>query len=435
MVTWVWIGFLVFVLVMLALDLGVFHRHAHTIKIREALIWSGIWIGMALLFNVFIYFAYEHHLLGIGRSPDGSVRHDPVDGSLLNGHTAAIKFFTGYVIEKSLSVDNIFVIALIFAYFKIPGMYQHRVLYWGILGALMMRGVFIALGAVLIAKFHWIIYVFGLILLFTAFKLLFSSGEPDPKNNPLIRLAHRFFPITAELHGQKLVVRRDELRKDEAVQPPGEDEPECVARLPGEAPADSDCPPGQVRAGSAGDAPLVDSKSGHGTEAVPGSTKWVLTPLALALIVVEGTDLVFAVDSIPAIFAITGDAFLVFTSNVFAILGLRSLYFALAGIIDKFYYLKTALAAVLGLVGVKMLVADFLKKLPLFEGNRLSFYTLGLVALILAAGVVASILRARRHPVTEGAPPPGDAPAAPSSLPAPPPQDRAAENVVAAGPK
>jgi tellurite resistance protein TerC len=181
----------VFVLAMLALDLGVFHRHAHTIKIREALIWSGIWIALALVFNVFVYFAYENHWLGIGRAADGTVRQDPVDGSLLNGHTAAIKFFTGYVIEKSLSVDNIFVIALIFAYFKIPGMYQHRVLYWGILGALVMRGVFIALGAVLIAKFHWIIYVFGVILLFTAFKLLFSSEDPDPKNNYLIRLAHR----------------------------------------------------------------------------------------------------------------------------------------------------------------------------------------------------------------------------------------------------
>jgi tellurite resistance protein TerC len=407
MVVWVWVGFLIFVLAMLALDLGVFHRHAHTIKIREALIWSGVWIGLALLFNVFIYFAYEHHLLGIGRAHDGSVRHDPVDGTLLNGHTAAIKFFTGYVIEKSLSVDNIFVIALIFAYFKIPGMYQHRVLYWGILGALVMRGIFIALGAVLIARFHWIIYVFGVILLYTAFKLLFSSDDPDPKNNYLIRLAHKFFPITSELHGQKLVVRRDELRQDEVVQPPGDDEPECVpAKMPGDggdAATDPDCPPGQQKA----ERPATARPTG--SEVVPGKTAWVLTPLALALIVVEGTDLVFAVDSIPAIFAITGDAFLVFTSNVFAILGLRSLYFALAGIIDKFYYLKTALAIVLGLVGVKMLVADFLKKLPLFEGNRLSFITLGMVALVLGGGVLASILRARRHPVgPETVPPVGD---------------------------
>ena len=400
MVVWVWVGFLVFVLAMLALDLGVFHRHAHTIKIREALIWSGVWIGLALLFNVFVYFAYQHHLLGLGSARDGTVGVDPVDGLPLHGHTAAIKFFTGYVIEKSLSVDNIFVIALIFAYFKIPTMYQHRVLYWGILGALVMRGVFIALGAVLIAKFHWIIYVFGVILLITAFKLLFGSEDPDPKNNILIRLAHRYFPITPELHGQKLVVRRDELRKGEAVQPPGEDDPECVpARLPGEA-ADPDCPPGQERA-----ATRTSKPKGEASE-VAGKSAWVLTPLALALIVVEGTDLVFAVDSIPAIFAITGDAFLVFTSNVFAILGLRALYFALAGIIDKFYYLKTALAVVLALVGVKMLVADLLKKVEFFGGNRLSFYTLGLVALILAAGVVASIIRARRQPVSEGTVPP-----------------------------
>ena len=403
---WLWVGFLLFVLAMLALDLGVFHRHAHTIKVREALMWSAVWIGMALLFNGFVYFAYDHHLLGIGRNSTGAVATDPVDGTLLNGHTAAIKFFTGYVIEKSLSVDNIFVIALIFAYFKIPGMYQHRVLYWGILGALVMRGVFIALGAVLIARFHWIIYVFGVILLYTAFKLLFSSDDPDPKNNYLIRLAHKFFPITSELHGQKLVVRRDELRQDEAVQAPGDDEPECVpVKLPGEsgAAADPDCPPGQHKA------ERPPAARAPGPEVVPGKTAWVLTPLALALIVVEGTDLVFAVDSIPANFASTGDAFLVFTSNVFAILGLRSLYFALAGIIDKFYYLKTALAIVLGLVGIKMLVADFLKKLPLFEGNRLSFITLGMVALVLGGGVLASVLRARRHPVgPETVPPVGD---------------------------
>jgi tellurite resistance protein TerC len=379
MVLWVWVGFLVFVLAMLALDLGVFHRHAHTIKIREALIWSGVWIALALLFNVFVYFAYNHHLLELGLAGDGTVALDPVDGTPLNGHTAAIKFFTGYVIEKSLSVDNIFVIALIFAYFKIPQMYQHRVLYWGILGALVMRGIFIALGAVLIAKFHWILYVFGVILLYTAFKLLTSSEDPDPKNNILIRLAHRYFPITQELHGQKLVVRRDELREGEPLESPE------------------------------GAAPAATATKGEAAQ-VAGRTAWVLTPLALSLIVVEGTDLVFAVDSIPAIFAITGDPFLVFTSNVFAILGLRALYFALAGVLDKFYYLKTSLAIVLALVGVKMLIADFLKKLPIFEGNRLSFFTLGLVALVLGGGVIASIIRARRAPAHPDAPPPGDAP-------------------------
>jgi TerC family integral membrane protein len=228
----------------------------------------------------------------------------------------------------------------------------------------------------------------------------------------VIRLAHRFFPITSELHGQKLVVRRDELRQDEAVQPPGEDEPECGPAKDPSGAGDPDCPPGQERVARQQAAPDVTPAAPakpRGPEVVRGNTAWVLTPLALALIVVEGTDLVFAVDSIPAIFAITGDAFLVFTSNVFAILGLRSLYFALAGIIDKFYYLKTALAVVLGLVGVKMPVADFLKKLPLFEGNRLSFFTLGMVALILGVGVVASILRARRVPVgAHAVPPAGD---------------------------
>ena len=415
MEVWLWVGFLVFVLAMLALDLGVFHRHAHTIKVREALIWSAVWISLALVFNGFVYFAYEHHLLGIGQTAAGAVATDPVTGALLDGKTAAIKFFTGYVIEKSLSVDNIFVIALIFAYFKIPGMYQHRVLFWGILGALAMRGVFIALGAVLIAKFHWIIYVFGAILLYTAYKLLFSSEDPDPKNNFLIRLAHRYFPITHQLHGQKFVISRDEVGKGEEIEPPGPGEPQGAAAEP--------------QGAAAGP---VGSAARGGGAAVAGTTKWVLTPLALALIVVEGTDLVFAVDSIPAIFAITGDPFLVFTSNVFAILGLRSLYFALAGILDKFYYLKTSLAVVLALVGVKMLVADLLKKLPLFEGNRLSFFTLGIVALVLGAGIVASLIRARRVPVAPTVPPPTDpgdpaaALAARAAADAPPPGEAVA---------
>ena len=392
MEVWLWVGFLVFVLAMLALDLGVFHRHAHTIKVREALIWSAVWIGLAMVFNGFVYFAYEHHLLGIGRYEVGTVALDPVDKAPLNGHTAAIKFFTGYVIEKSLSVDNIFVIALIFAYFKIPGMYQHRVLFWGILGALLMRGAFIAAGAVLIAKFHWIIYVFGLILLFTAFKLLFGSEDPDPKNNYLIKLAHRYFPITYHLHGQKFVIRRDEVGQGEELEAPGETEPKCVPAqgdAEPEAAQDPDCPPGQVRA-----AGQKAAKSTGGAPAMPaGASKWVLTPLALALIVVEGTDLIFAVDSIPAIFAITGDPFIVFTSNVFAILGLRSLYFALAGMMDKFRYLKASLAIILALVGVKMLVAEWLKRMV---GENFNFWLLGVIGLILAAGVVASALANRR---------------------------------------
>ena len=387
MVTWMWVGFIVFVLALLALDLGVFHRKAHTVHVKEALNWSAIWISLALVFNVFIYFAYEGHWLNLGKGHGGSVAIDRIDGVPLEGHAAAVKFFTGYVIEKSLSVDNIFVMALIFAYFRIPNKYQHRVLFWGIIGALVMRGLFIWLGTELIHRFHWILYVFGAFLIYTAYKMLTADEDPNPEKNPLIRLAHKYFPITRELHGQSLIVRRDELGKDEQVEPPT-DETEGGA-----------------------------TATGAATPAMPaGNSKWVLTPLALTLIVVEGTDLVFAVDSIPAIFAITGDPFLVFTSNVFAILGLRSLYFALAGMIDLFKYLKVALAAVLALVGVKMLVADYLKRFEFFKEN-LSFVTLGMIALILGAGIVASLMRARRHPMEPHTPPP-----MPDGTPAPAPE-------------
>lgn len=367
---WVWSVFVVFVLLMLAIDLGVFHRKAHDVKLKEALIWSIVWITLALCFNVLIYFAYEGHWHGLGRY-NGQVAVDPVDGAQLNGHSAAVKFFTGYVIEKSLSVDNIFVIALIFNYFRIPNKYQHRVLYWGILGALIMRGIFIALGATLIAKFNWILYIFGGILLITAGKLLFSSEDPDPRKSFLVKFAHRYFPFTHDLHGQRFIVSRHELLPQERVHQVG----------------DADGADGESR-----------STAQPGKKSMAGNSRWVLTPLALTLIVVEGTDLIFAVDSIPAIFAITADPFLVFTSNVFAVLGLRSLYFALASVMDKFYYLKTALAAVLAVVGLKMLTAHWLKELPLLEGNRLSFVTLSLVAIILAAGIVASLVRARSHP-------------------------------------
>jgi tellurite resistance protein TerC len=351
-----WLGFILFVLAMLALDLGVFHRKAHVVRVREALVWSAVWITIALIFNAFVYFAYDNHWLGIGRDGSGAVKIDPVDHVQLDGHSAAIKFFTGYVIEKSLSVDNIFVIALIFAYFKIPGMYQHRVLFWGILGALIMRGIFIALGAALIARAHWILYVFGAFLIYTAWKMLTSDQDPDPQNNPIIKFVHKHFPITKELHGQKFLIKRSELAPDEALEAP--------------------------------------EMSAATSTAPAGTSTWVLTPLALTLIVVEFTDLIFAVDSIPAIFAITGEPFLVFTSNVFAILGLRALYFALAGILGKFHYLQVSLAIVLGLVGIKMLAADYLKKFEFFK-NNLSFITLGVIAVILAAGVIASLIWTR----------------------------------------
>ena len=350
---WIWLGFIVFVLGMLALDLGVFHRKAHVVSVREALGWSGVWISLGLLFSIFVYFGYEGHWLGLGKGID------PVDGLVNDGYHATVKYLTGYVIEKSLSVDNIFVIAMIFTFFAVPAMYQHRVLFWGILGALVMRGAMIGLGAQLIARYHWILYVFGAFLIITAIKMLFmKEGEADIGENLAVRYIRKWLPVTKHYHGQHFLVHV----------PAGED-PHRIAD-----------------AGQPVSPPVVES--------VPNSAPkmiWMLTPLALALVVVETTDLIFAVDSIPAIFAITADPFLVFTSNVFAILGLRSLYFALAGLIDKFRFLKVSLAVVLALVGVKMLTAEWLKAtFPAIKAG-LNFYVLGMVALVLGLGVVASL--------------------------------------------
>jgi TerC family integral membrane protein len=309
-----WIGFTFLVILLLALDLGAFHRKPHVIKVREALVWSAVWITLAMLFNVFLYFAYEQHWFGLnlpGPEPDG--------------RTAAVYFFTGYIVEKSLSVDNIFVIALIFSYFDVPAVYQHRVLYWGILGALVMRGVMILAGAALIQRFDWILYVFGAFLIWTAVKMVVAPKESDQRKNFLVNLSRRIFPVTNDYDGPRFVVRRN-------------------GRL-------------------------------------------MLTPLALALIAVESADVVFAVDSIPAIFAITLDPFIVFTSNVFAILGLRSLFFALADIMGRFRYLKVSLAVLLALIGVKMLLKDVLHDVP-----GLTYYTLGAVAAVLAAGMIASLV-------------------------------------------
>ena len=348
---WLWVGFIVFVLLMLALDLGVFHRHAHVITVKEALVWSAVWITLGLSFSVFVYYAYESHWLGLGNSIDAA------DGLINDGTTAMIKYITGYVVEKSLSIDNIFVIAMIFGFFAVPPLYQHRVLFWGILGALLMRGAMIALGATLIAEFHWILYVFGVFLIATGLKMLvLKTDHADPNQNIIVRLTRRFFPITSRFHGEHFAVRAGAPASYESEFP-------GTAALPDAA---------------------VD-------KARPGT--WMLTPLALALIVVEFTDLLFAVDSIPAIFAITADPFLVFTSNVFAILGLRSLYFALAGMLDKFRYLKLSLAVVLIVVGVKMLIAAWLKEML---GSNFNFYLLGVILLILTAGVVGSLLAERR---------------------------------------
>jgi tellurite resistance protein TerC len=311
---WLWIGFIILILLLLALDLGVFHRKAHVVQAREALLWSGVWVGLALLFTVFVYFGYEYHWFGMNlpyAEPDG--------------RAAAVAFFTGYVVEKSLSVDNIFVMAVIFAYFRVPPAYQHRVLFWGILAALLMRGVMILVGVVLIQRFHWILYVFGAFLILTAARMLFAPKETNPKASFLVRLVRRLFSVTDDFVGQKLVVHR--------------------------------------------------------------GGQWMLTPLALALVAVESADLILAVDSIPAIFAVTEDPFLIFTSNVFAILGLRSLYFALVHILDRFHHLSHSLAAILALIGAKMLFKDVLHSVP-----GVMYYTLAAITLLLAAGVIASLI-------------------------------------------
>ena len=348
---WMWTGFTAFVLLMLALDLGVFHRKAHVVTIREAVAWSVVWIALALAFAVFVYFAYEGRWFGLGSAAD------PVDGVPNVGATATEKYLTGYVVEKSLSVDNIFVIAMIFTFFAVPPLYQHRVLFWGILGALVLRGVMIAVGAKLITEFHWVLYLFAVFLILTAIKMLFLKTEHgDPNKNVVVRLTRRLFPVTARFHGEHFIVRAGAPASYES-------------EVPG--------------------APAVPDEIVE--KARPGTL--LLTPLALALVMVETTDVIFAVDSIPAIFAITGDPFLVFTSNVFAILGLRSLYFALAGMVSKFRYLKAALAVVLMVVGVKMLLAEWLK---LALGRHFNLYLLVLVLTILTAGVAASLIAERR---------------------------------------
>lgn len=314
---WIWTAFLLFIVAMLALDLGVLNRKAHVVSFREAIGWTVMWVTLALLFNVLVYFMYQHHWLGIGAAV----------GQELSGGDAALKFFTGYIIEKSLSMDNIFVIAMIFSYFHVPAQYQHRVLFWGILGALIMRLVMILAGVALIHHFGWIIYVFGGILILTAIKMLFSSHEKiDPQRNPLIRLARRLFPMTDDYRGASFIVRE--------------------------------------------------------------SGRTMITPLMLVLLTIESTDLLFAVDSVPAIFAVTTDPFLVFSSNVFAILGLRSLYFALAAVIGRFRYLKHSLVILLGYVGVKMLLVHHVK--------IDTWISLCVIAGILGGGILASIIAARR---------------------------------------
>lgn len=345
-----WAIFIGFVLLMLALDLGVFHRKSHIVGMKESLGWSTVWISLGLAFSIAVYFAYENHWFGLGYG------RDAVDGMINGGKLAATKYLTGYVVEKSLSVDNIFVIAMVFGSLAVPAQYQHRVLFWGILGALVMRGLMIGVGAALVQNFHWVLYVFGVFLILTALKMLFmKEKEEHPENNVIVRFLKKRFPITHDFHGQHFLVKAGAAASREAEVPGAEVRPDPV-----------------VQAAPAG--------------------KWLLTPLAVALILVEFTDVIFAVDSIPAIFAITADPFLVFTSNVFAILGLRSLYFALAGLIAKFRYLKPALSLILLVVGVKMLTAKYLK---VWLGDSFNFVILAVILALLAGGVVTSLVLAK----------------------------------------
>lgn len=344
---WAWVIFIAFVLAMLALDLGVFHRKSHVVGFKEALSWSAVWVSLGLAFSFLVFHAYQGHWFGLGLAVDA------VDGIANSGKQAATKYLTAYVVEKSLSVDNIFVIAMVFTSLAVPPRYQHRVLFWGILGALVMRGTMIGMGAFLVQTFHWILYVFGVFLVFTGIKMLVMKEEEEhPENNRVLRLVKRFFPVTRDFHGQHFIVKAGGAWAAEAAEPGKEVRPDPV-----------------LQAAPAG--------------------KWLLTPLAVALILVEVTDLIFAVDSIPAVFAITADPFLVFTSNVFAILGLRSLYFALAGLIDKFRYLKPALSLVLIVVGAKMLAA---KPLKAWLGESYNLTVLGVIIAILVTGVLTSLI-------------------------------------------
>jgi tellurite resistance protein TerC len=309
---WLWAGFTAFVLVMLGIDLGLFNRKAHTVTYRQALAWSAVWIALALLFAGVVYWRRLDELGAAGAQ--GSV----------------FKYLTGYVIELSLSVDNLFVFLLIFSYFKVPAKYQHRVLYWGVLGALVMRAVMILVGAALIAKFHWIIYFFGAFLVYTGIKMFVQkeTDEVNPENNLAVRGLTKLLPVTRGYDGQHFFTRKN-------------------GKLYG-------------------------------------------TLMLIVLVTVEVTDLVFAVDSIPAIFAITTDPFIVYTSNVFAILGLRTFYFLLAGVVEKFHYLKLGLAIVLTFVGVKMLTENFLHHY--IDEGHIILFSLGFVVVVLAGSVAASLL-------------------------------------------
>jgi tellurite resistance protein TerC len=309
-----WGALLIFIVGMLALDLLVFHRHAHAVSMREAAVFSAVWIGLGLAFGGLVFLWW--------------------------GGQAGGEYLAGYVIEKSLSLDNVFVFAMIFGYFAVPAEYQHRLLFWGVMGAIVFRAIFIGLGAALLEQFHWLMYVLGIILLLTAWRMWRSRNDHalDPEANPILRLVRRVVPMTTSYHGQSFIVR--------------------------------------------------------------DAARWLATPLFAVLVVVETSDLMFAIDSIPAVFAVTDDAFIIFSSNAFAILGLRSLYFLLAGAILRFTFLKAGLAGLLVFAGVKILISD-VWKIPIW-------LSLLIIATIISVSVAASIVadrrrqRAAREPEQEG---------------------------------
>lgn len=313
MQTYLWVLFAVVILGLLALDLGIFHRKSHTVKMREALIWSGVWIALALIFNGFIYYT--------------------------RGPVPAMEFLTGYLVEEALSVDNLFVFLMVFSFFRVPAEYQHKILFWGIIGALFMRAAFILAGITLIQQFHWVIYIFGAFLIITGIKMLTNDDdEINPERNPVLRLFRRVMPVTDNYDRDNFFVRKD----------------------------------GRLFA----------------------------TPLFIVLLMVETTDVIFAVDSIPAILGITTDPFIVYTSNVFAIMGLRSIYFALAGLMQIFHYLKYGLCAILVFVGTKMLISE-IYKIPVVVA-------LGTIIGVLLISILASVIWPRNEEIPEDAPTPGE---------------------------
>jgi tellurite resistance protein TerC len=326
---WFYLCFAGFVLLLLALDLGVFHRQAHEVSFREAATWSAVWVALALLFNALLY---QYALWKFPQ--DARLMATPGFDPSAAAWRVSLEFLAGYLVEKSLSVDNIFVFVLVFGYFAVPAKYQHRVLFYGIIGALIFRAIFIALGSALM-QYHWVVIVFGVFLIFTGIKMMLTPEKGvEPEKNLLIRLFRRLMPTTSELHGQRFFVR--------------------------------------------------------------ASGRRYATPLFVSLLFLEATDIIFAVDSVPAIFALTSEPLIVFTSNIFAILGLRALYFMLAGAIDKFHLLKYGLAVVLVFVGLKMVWLN-----GLFGGKFPIGLSLGIIAAVIAASVVLSLIFPKAHPETE----------------------------------